>query len=181
LSSHGENIVSRQAHPTPTPLTPPGGVVHYGDRIYDDPRHDPYQAKRKYEEPTVCSECGAVFHHGHWQWGTAAAGAHRAVCPACHRIHDKLPAGYLTLEGIYFDEHRDEILGLVRNEAERDRPNHPLNRIMDIASEGGRTTVTTTDVHLPQRIGSALKSAFQGELEIHYGHDEYSVRVGWRR
>ena len=113
---------------TPTPLTPPGSTPRYRDRIYDDPRHDPYQAKRKYDEPTVCTDCGAIFHRGHWQIGTAAAGAHRATCPACHRIHDKLPAGYLTLEGLYFDEHRDEILGLVRNQAERDRPQHPLNR-----------------------------------------------------
>jgi hypothetical protein len=41
--------------------------------------------------------------------------------------------------------------------------------------------VTTTDIHTPHRIGNALERAYQGELETHYGHDEYSVRVTWRR
>jgi len=173
--------VSRQANPTPSPQAPPGGVTHHRDRIYDDPRHDPYQAKKKYHEPTVCGDCGLVFHRGHWQWATAPEGAEIALCPACHRVRDKLPAGFLTLEGIYFDDHRDELLVLVRNVAERDRQDHPLNRIIDIAVEAGRATVTTTDIHLPQRIAAALKSAFQGELDVQYGHNEYSVRVHWRR
>jgi hypothetical protein len=176
-----ENNVSRHVNPTPSPLTPPGGVTHYRDRIYDDPRHDPYQAKKKYHEPTVCSDCGVMFHHGHWQWATAPEGAQSAVCPACHRIRDKLPAGFLTLEGSYFAEHRDEILGLVRNVADRDRHDHPLNRIMDIVAEADRATVTTTDIHLPQRIGAALTNAYQGALDVQYGHDEYSVRAQWRR
>jgi hypothetical protein len=41
--------------------------------------------------------------------------------------------------------------------------------------------VTTTDVHLPQRIGRALERAWQGELDIQYAGDEYSVRARWRR
>ena len=41
--------------------------------------------------------------------------------------------------------------------------------------------VTTTDVHLPQRIAKSLKHAYHGDFEIRYGHDEYTVRVNWRR
>lgn len=33
-------------------------------------RHDAYQEKRKYKEPTICSDCKAVFHVGRWQWLT---------------------------------------------------------------------------------------------------------------
>ena len=40
--------------------------------------------------------------------------------------------------------------------------------------------VTTTDTHLPQRIGEAVKHARKGKLEIVYGHDEYVVRVRWQ-
>ena len=31
---------------------------------------DPYQARQKPAESTVCPECGAVFHDGRWQWKT---------------------------------------------------------------------------------------------------------------
>ena len=51
---------------------------------------------------------------------------------------------------------------------------------MQLAEGAGRVHVSTTDIHLPQRIGEALKRAYDGEFDMHYGHDEYRVRV-WRR
>lgn len=165
----------------PSPRTPPGGVTRYRDRIFDDKRVDPYQARGKYHEPTICAECGAVFHRGRWIAGSPPNGAHCDRCPACRRIHDKLPAGWVTLEGAFYAEHRDELLRLVRREAEYERREHPLNRIMAIEERPARAIVSTTDIHTPHRIGTALKRAFHGELETRYGHDEYSVRVIWRR
>ncbi len=165
----------------PTPQTPPGGVARHGARVYDSPRHDPYLAKHKYDEPTVCKDCGAIYHRGHWQWSAAPAGAKQALCPACHRIRDNLPAGTLTLEGAFVGEHRAEVVGIARNVEKREKAEHPLHRIMAIADDGQRVVVTTTDVHLPQRIGEALKDAHQGELAIRYGSDEYSVQVDWKR
>jgi hypothetical protein len=41
--------------------------------------------------------------------------------------------------------------------------------------------ITTTDIHLPQRIGEAVRRACHGDLQVRYGSDEYSVRVHWRR
>ena len=52
---------------------------------------------------------------------------------------------------------------------------------MKSAERGDRIEVLTTDIHLPQRIGEALKSAYDGELSVRYGSDEYSVRVHWHR
>jgi hypothetical protein len=169
--------------PIPTPDTPPGGVTRsrYRDRIFDDLRHDPYQAKGKYKEPAACGDCGAVLKRGRWHWASAPEGAVATRCPACQRIHDKLPAGYVTLAGAFLEAHRDEILQLVHNQAERERSEHALHRIMEIGQDRGRIVVTTTDIHLPQRIGRALESAYQGDLELSYGQDEYSVRVHWER
>ena len=167
--------------PLATPDTPPGGVVRYRDRIFDDPRHDPYEAKGKYKEPAACSDCGAVFRHGYWQRGTASVGSSSIGCPACRRIRDKLPAGYLTIDGAFVAGHRDELLKLVRNEAERERSEHVLHRIMAIEASAERIIVTTTDIHLPRRIGRALEGAYQGKLELSYGEDEYVVRAHWRR
>ena len=167
--------------PPPTPHTPPGGVTRYRDRIFDAKRHDPYQVAGKYAEPTRCSSCGAVFHHGRWQWASTLPGSHVVLCPACQRIRDKLPAGVVTLEGLFVAAHRTELVQLVRNVAEREREEHPLNRIMQIDEGADRVQVSTTDIHSPQRIGEALKRAYDGELKLQYAEDEYMVRVHWRR
>ena len=106
---------------------------------------------------------------------------HIALCPACKRIRDKLPAGEITLEGSFVHAHQVELVHLVRNEAEHEGKEHPLNRIMQLDEGTDQVLVLTTDIHLPQRIGEALKRAYDGELEMHYGHDEYTVRVHWRR
>ena len=167
--------------PTPSPLAPHGSTQRYRDRIYDDPRHDPYQAKGKFAEPVVCSGCKAVYQHGRWAWGAAPEGARAAECPACHRIRDRQPAGYVTLSGDLTGGDRDTLVRLVRNVEEHENSEHPLHRIMGIEQDAGGIRVTTTDTHLPQRIGEALRHARKGHLEIAYGQDEYVVRVGWRK
>ena len=172
--------MTRRTSP-PAPETPSGSATRYRDRIFDAKRHDPYQAAGKYAEPTRCGTCGAVFHRGRWQWGSAPPGSHIALCPACQRIRDKLPAGEVTLEGTFIDAHRVELVQLIRNQAEHEREEHPMHRIVHLDEDADRVRVSTTDIHLPQRIGEALKRAYDGELEMHYGHDEYTVRVRWRR
>ena len=129
----------------------------------------------------MCSDCGAVFRRGRWAHGEAPDGSNRDRCPACWRIREKLPAGRVVLEGPFYAAHRDELLQLVRHEADNESSEHPINRIMDIEEDGARAIVTTTDIHTPHRIGTALERAYQGELEMHYGDEEYSIRVSWRR
>jgi hypothetical protein len=165
----------------PTPDTPSGGATRYRDRIFDDKRGDPYHARGKYHEPTACTDCGAVFLNGRWTWGDPPESARRDRCPACHRIHDKMPAGTVTLEGEFYTAHRDDLLQLVKNEAEHERGEHPMNRIMGIDERPDRAVVTTTDIHTAHRIGTALAHAYHGHVDMRYAEDEYSVRVNWRR
>jgi NMD protein affecting ribosome stability and mRNA decay len=166
---------------TPSPLAPPGSTPRYRDRIYDDPRHDPYQARGKYPEGTVCRDCGVVFRRGRWAWSEAPQAPHPALCPACGRIRDELPAGYVTLEGVRSDEDRDLLIRIARHEEARVKDEHPLERIMRVEHDGTRVVVTTTDTHLPRRIGEAVRRSHQGTLETRYGEDEYSVRVRWHQ
>ena len=160
---------------------PPTGIPRYRDRIFNDQRHDPYQARGKYKEPTVCADCGTLFEKGRWRWASSPPEAHQGLCPACQRTRDDYPAGSVTLEGEFLKAHRDELLHLVRNEADAERSEHPIHRIMRIDEEGEALVVTTTDVHSPRRIAHALESAYRGDLEIRYGEDEYTVRVHWQR
>jgi len=168
-------------HLTPAPATAPGSIPRHRERIFDEPRHDPYQAKGKYRGAAVCDGCGAIFENGRWRWGEAPSGAHRATCPACRRTRDELPAGYVNLSGAFFDAHRTELMQLARHAAEQERAEHPLHRIMHVVETPGQTVITTCDVHSARRIGEALASAYDGRLDVRFGEDEYSVRVNWTR
>jgi len=151
------------------------------DELRDELFHDAYQAKHKLAEPTRCPGCGLVIQAGRWVHGTAPAGAREALCPACHRIRDEFPAGYVTLHGDFLAGHRDEVLRLVRNLAEKERAEHPLQRIMAIADADAGLLVTTTDAHLARDIAVALHRAYQGELEFHYNPQDNLLRATWRR
>jgi hypothetical protein len=154
-------------------------VTRYRDHILDELRHDPYQAKKKYAHLTTCPSCGLVFKDGRWHAGETAPDAPQAECPACHRVRDKLPAGFLTLAGPFLAEHRVELLGLVRNIAATEAQEHPLHRIIAIAQTPGEIEITTTDLHLPKRIGEALRRAHGGRLEVRFADDEFLVRARW--
>jgi len=151
------------------------------DRMILDARHDAYKAKHKLPEPTACPQCGAVFHKGRWQWLEKPTQAHEKMCPACHRIHDEFPAGYVTMTGPFFKEHREELLHLARNEEARTKAEHPLKRIMKIEDQDDGIQITTTDIHLARGIGEALHHAYQGEIEYHYNERENLLRVAWER
>lgn len=153
------------------------------DRRIAEHVHDPYKTRLKLPEPTVCPDCGAVYHEGRWRWPSAPPpdDAHRETCQACHRIHDKYPAGWVTMAGDFARAHRDEIIHLARHNEEAEKAEHPLHRIMDISEADGGLEITTTDIHLPRRIGEALRHAFHGALEFHYDEETYRLRVHWTR
>lgn len=151
------------------------------DQLFEELIHDSYKSGRKLREPTRCPDCGAVYEKGRWIWGTAPAAAHAARCPACHRIHDRFPAGFLTLKGTFLQAHRDEILQLMRNHEAKEKAEHPLQRIMAVSEESGGVTVTTTDAHLARDLAQALHKAYKGELEFHYNKADNLLRAAWSR
>ncbi len=52
---------------------------------------------------------------------------------------------------------------------------------MDIRRTDSGITITTTDIHLPRRIGHALEDAWHGELKVHYDEAGHFTRVLWDR
>jgi hypothetical protein len=163
---------------TPSPAAKSGQTRRTGARVLDSARHDPYAPKGKYKA-MCCSTCGAVYQAGRWQW--SATSAPLGTCPACRRIADRMPAGRLTLDGPYAMEHQAELLRLARHEADAERADHPMHRIMNVEMRPDAIDITTTDIHLPRRIGEALRRAHDGRLTMAYGEDAYEVRVDWRR
>jgi NMD protein affecting ribosome stability and mRNA decay len=153
------------------------------DRLIKEKVHDPYKARCKLSKSTVCPECKAAFRDGRWRWvPTAPKKAHFELCPACQRIRDRVPAGFLSLSGEFVDKHRDEIMLLLQNKVERQRKQHPMKRMMDIEEQkDGSTMITFTDMHLPRGVGEAIKNAYEGELDIQYTKGAGIVRVYWQR
>lgn len=165
-----------------THTTHPGfHPVNRHDGIFQEHIHDTYQTKGKIPEPAVCPQCSAVFHKGRWQWLEAPADAQQHSCPACQRIHDHYPAGFLTLRGDFFHAHRDEIMSLVHSTEKKEKAEHPLKRIMAADEKHNEMLVTTTDIHLARGIGEAIHDAYQGDLEFHYNPAENLLRVNWSR
>jgi NMD protein affecting ribosome stability and mRNA decay len=151
------------------------------EQLQDDPRHDAYKSKGKLPDPTRCPECGAVFHKGRWTWNSAPPGAHEQLCPACERIRDGFPAGYVSLGGEYLAAHRDEILNIVRNCEAEEKATHPLQRLIAIKDAEGGVMVTTTDTHLARRIAERVHDACKGSLALQYSKEENLVRATWTR
>jgi hypothetical protein len=152
------------------------------DRLMHEHIHDPYKTPQKLPEPTLCPDCGAVFHKGHWQWITPPPeNAHRTRCQACHRTHDKYPAGVITLSGGYVRTHRAELVQMARNREAEEKQAHPLHRIMSLEETPDSLVIKTTDIHLPRLIADALRHAHHGEPQIQYDKEGYFARVDWQR
>jgi NMD protein affecting ribosome stability and mRNA decay len=150
-------------------------------RLIREYEHDGDRSKRKLAEPTICPECGAVFQKGRWTWAQKPAGAHESVCPACQRIRDRYPAGYLILRGEFVRGHRAEALQLAHNVEAREKAEHPLKRIMDTQEQNGDVLLTTTDIHLVRTIGEALRHAYHGTLSYRYAEEANVLHVTWER
>jgi hypothetical protein len=165
----------------PSPVNP-RTFLHRRDTIVPETGHDPYRESGRLPEPAICPGCGAAREHGRWAWVQARpAGALEKLCPACRRQRDRQPAGLLELSGPFVLSHRDEVLNLVRNEANAETREHPLNRLMEVTPTAAGVLITTTDVHLPRRLGEALLHAYKGSFQCHYAHDDTAMRASWHR
>jgi hypothetical protein len=140
------------------------------DRYIKEFEHDTYKMRSKLREPAVCPECNAVYHKGRWQWLKKPRSAHETLCPACQRIHDKYPGGYLTLSGPFEKQHRDEILRVAKNIEKREKK-----------EQGNDILITTTTMGMARAIGDAVHHAYKGKLCYQYTEEADILRVAWNR
>lgn len=153
-----------------------------GDRRLKERVHDPYMSRAKLPEPTLCPQCQAVYREGRWQWvEVVPPNADEQLCPACRRARDRVPAGFLTLSGPFFDQHRQEILNLVHNKVDAEKKQHPLKRLMHKEQQENGLLLTFTDTHLPRGVGEAIQDAYEGNLDIQYADEASIIRVSWDR
>lgn len=89
------------------------------EKIFPEHENDAYKLKGKLRDPSVCSTCEAVYQDARWQWSPRPPSAEEVVCPACHRIADREPAGFLNIEGEFAPQHREELVQLLRQHEAR--------------------------------------------------------------
>lgn len=150
-------------------------------QLYPPRSDDPYRDAGKPAQDARCPACGAIFRKGRWAWGRAPKDAVATTCPACLRIQDRFPGGYVTLKGPFVETHREELRALVQAREAHEKAEHPLERVMEIGERPDALEITTTGVHLARAIGNAVQAAYEGELKLRYQSDENLVRAVWTR
>ena len=143
--------------------------------------NDAYRPDHKLAEHTTCPQCHASIRDGQWQWLEADVGAAKTVCPACRRIHDGFPAGYVSVEGDFFANHRVELLALVQQHATQATAEHPMWRLMRTDDTPEGVMFTTTDTHLAREIGGALHDEYGGNVNYSFSNAHELLRVHWNR
>jgi NMD protein affecting ribosome stability and mRNA decay len=142
---------------------------------------DPYRLTEKLPGGVTCKDCGATVKEGRWIWKTSGKSSVVTTCPACRRIEDGYPAGFLAMEGQFLQENRKQIMNMVRSVAEAEKNEHPMERIMDIREDREGTLITTTGMHITRRLGVSLKRSYRGDLQVQYDDSEKRIRVNWSR
>jgi NMD protein affecting ribosome stability and mRNA decay len=148
--------------------------------FFQDDRHNPYQNNQKFTDPTICRKCGALYKNGRWSWDDLPNNAEEDICPACLRIADNYPAGYIEIKGSFFEQHEKEILNLIHKIALIEQFQNPLERIIKIDPVEDHTLITTTGINLARLIGDALKRSYRGQLHYTNSGENY-IHVWWHR
>ena len=153
-----------------------------------DSTGDPYIVRTRGNEMAVCTKCHTVYYKKRWyidedlyQKKLMMKKIEKVICPACRKIKDNFPGGIVRLRGTFLQDHKEEILNLIKNEEERARGFNPLERIIKISDVKDGMEVTTTNEKLAQRIGKSLQKACQGKVEYKWSDDTKLIRVNWER
>jgi NMD protein affecting ribosome stability and mRNA decay len=163
------------------------GTIHTRRNVAEFDAHDPYAPQVDPGEVAVCTDCHALYQRRHWFYDeemyfyqSNQPETHKVLCPACQKIRDRYAEGQVTLRpSTFLTAHKEEILRLIRNEEERARGTNPLERIIEITDSPEGITVTTTNEKMAQRIGRAVKSAYQGETSYRWSDPRF-LAVVWQ-
>lgn len=157
----------------------------HNDMLYKDSRTDPYAARLKVQGESVCTACGAHYNNGRWQWEPTSASSKGALqtttCPACQRIANNAPAGFVSIDKEFFAKHRQEVINLVQRVEAEEKSQHPMERLIAIQDGSDAALATTTGVHLANRIAHALTASFKGKAEFQYDDAKTRLDVYWLR
>jgi NMD protein affecting ribosome stability and mRNA decay len=149
---------------------------------------DPYRLEEG-QEAAICHQCHALYQGKRWffdeklyQRLAGTSKVREVLCPTCRKIKDHYPEGILTLSGEFFQEHKEEIVTLLKNEAARVGNRNVMDRVIQMMEEGkDKLVVETTTEKLAQHLGRAVYKAYKGDLNFRWSEMNRFVRVYWSR
>ncbi len=145
---------------------------------------DPYLTRKSYKEPTLCPRCGLVYKHRRWQRidnFDPGSAIEQHKCPACRKEEDHYVMGIVYINGDFFNERRDEIINMLRNEEKKEVLHNPLDRIMTIHDNKDGVMVETTSENLAIHLGRMLYHSYGGKVEYKFSDEQKLARVFWYR
>ncbi|UCG92582.1 MAG: ATPase [candidate division WOR-3 bacterium] len=145
---------------------------------------DPYLSRKSYKEPTLCPRCGLVYRYRRWQRISdfdPGKAIERHKCPACRKEEDHYVMGIVYITGDFFEQRRDEIINMLKNEEKKEVSHNPLDRIMGIIEEKGGVRVETTSENLAAHLGRMLYHSYGGDVEYKFSDEQKLARVFWHR
>ncbi len=150
-----------------------------------DTEKDPYLLKGTPKGRAVCTQCATVYDDKRSALVSREETLRKAeskdfisvLCPACMRIKDDFPGGYVTIKGDFLREHKDELLGLVRNKEDIARSNNPLERVMAIKEGAQGIEITTTTEKFAQMLGKEIHKAFSAKVDYKWSADVKVARI----
>jgi NMD protein affecting ribosome stability and mRNA decay len=159
------------------------------DERYNHKHRDPYMTKGNYKNPTICPSCGLIFHNKRWvrdedllkEIESSEKDTGRKKCPTCRKADDRYPLGILNLSGKFLDEHKEEIMNTIRNEASNEERRNPLARIIHLEAENSTILIETSTESLARRLGRVVNKAFHGELQYSFSNEHELLRAEWHR
>ena len=89
--------------------------------------------------------------------------------------------GVVRISGKFLLDHEEEIVSLVKHEAQKAEQKNPEHRISKIEKANGSIVVVVSDHNLAFHIGKALVHAYKGEHEYKFLKGEKFVEVIWKR
>lgn len=153
------------------------------DKLFKPVLQDPYQTALRPKGSAYCGDCGASYQAGRWTWQklSDAAAAERISCPACRRKADNAAAGTVTLTGPFVLAHHQDLVSLINRVEAVEKAEHPLECLMRITPFSDGLRVTTTGVHLADRIAHAIESAYSNKAAFRYDDSRRHVDIFWSR
>ncbi len=152
---------------------------------------DPYLSAIEFKDPSICSKCRSVYHNKRWVkdeelYKNLMKNPDKVVftvCPACQKIETGYMEGDVELKGDFLFKHKDEIVNLIKNTAEKANYINPLERIekINIDEENKTIEIITADDKLAQRIGKNIERAYKGTIEYSFSKEDKMTRVYWKR
>ncbi len=159
---------------------------HYHANRGEEKLHDPYMTKKGFPEPAICPVCRSLYSKKRWVLNdeipdpkdkNSKIAYHK--CPACRKIEDGYAMGRIELSGDFVNDHKTDLLDLIKAEEKKARTKNPLERLMLAKADKNKIFVQTTTDSLAVRIGRRLTSAYKGSADIKYS--EKFVDIKWNR